>query len=116
MLELQDGIRMSDKHVNYSHEFTKPNNKLVNACLEHFWCTDKPWAYKDSQDSSYLDLKEATTFPLIIFSMISHWGYIQMSFHPKTPKLRVPIWKSQPEILKIGVFGILEVIIFCVDL
>ncbi len=29
----------------------KSNNKLVSALLEHFWCTDQPWAYIDSQDS-----------------------------------------------------------------
>jgi hypothetical protein len=29
----------------------KPNNKLVSAWLEHFWCMDKPHAYMDSQDS-----------------------------------------------------------------
>jgi hypothetical protein len=29
-----------------------------------------------------LDLEEATTFPLIMFSMINHKGYIQMSFRP----------------------------------
>jgi tRNA U55 pseudouridine synthase TruB len=26
----------------------KPNNKLVNAGLKHFWCMDKPHAYTDS--------------------------------------------------------------------
>jgi len=36
-----------------------------------------------------LNLGEATTFPLIVFSMISHKGYIQMSFCPRTPKLGV---------------------------
>jgi len=25
----------------------KPNNKLVSVWLEHFWCTNKPWAYMD---------------------------------------------------------------------
>ncbi len=30
---------------------TKPNNKLVNAQLEHFWCQDEPQANSDSQDS-----------------------------------------------------------------
>ncbi len=30
-----------------------------------------------------LDLKEATTFPLIIFFVISHGGYTQMLFCPK---------------------------------
>jgi hypothetical protein len=29
----------------------KPNNKLVNAWLEHFWCMDEPRAYMDSQNS-----------------------------------------------------------------
>jgi hypothetical protein len=28
--------------------------------------------------------------PLIVFSVISHWGYIQMSCCPKTPKLQIP--------------------------
>jgi hypothetical protein len=26
----------------------KPNNKLVSAWLEHFWCANEPWAYMDS--------------------------------------------------------------------
>jgi hypothetical protein len=41
------------------------------------------WTHKTHHDS---DLGETTTFPLIIFSMISHRGYISMSFCPKTPK------------------------------
>ncbi len=47
------------------------------------------------------DLGEATTFPFIIFSMISHRGCMQMSFYPRThkltqnfPKLRLPqLWR-----------------------
>jgi len=34
-------------HINLH----SPNNKLVNAWLEHFWCMDKSRAYTDSQDS-----------------------------------------------------------------
>jgi len=49
-----------------------PNNKLVNAWLKHFWCTNEPWAYMDSQDSPRYELGEATTFPLIVFSVINH--------------------------------------------
>jgi len=41
VLELRDGIRKSDKGVNYSTDLHKPNNKLVNALLEHFWCMDE---------------------------------------------------------------------------
>jgi len=29
----------------------KSNNKLVSAWLVHFWCTNEPRAYLDSQDS-----------------------------------------------------------------
>jgi len=36
-----------------------------------------------------LDLGEATNFPLIVFFVISHKGYIQMSFFPRTPKLGI---------------------------
>jgi hypothetical protein len=48
------------------------------------------------------DLGEATTFPLIVFSMLGHGGCTQMSFCPKTPKLRIskflklgllPLWR-----------------------
>jgi hypothetical protein len=36
------------------------------------------------------DKGEATTFPLIVFSVINHGGYIQMSFCPRALKLGVP--------------------------
>jgi hypothetical protein len=29
----------------------KPNNKLISATLEHFWCTNKPHANINSQNS-----------------------------------------------------------------
>jgi hypothetical protein len=35
------------------------------------------------------NLGEATTFPLIVFSIIIHGGCIQMSFCPRTPNLGV---------------------------
>jgi hypothetical protein len=44
------------------------------------------WTHKTHHG---LDLGEATTFPLIVFSVISHGGYIQTSFCPKIPKLGV---------------------------
>jgi hypothetical protein len=43
------GTRMSDKQVNYSHGPShNPNNKLVSAWLNHFWCINKPRAYTNS--------------------------------------------------------------------
>jgi len=50
------GTRKSDKQVNYHTDLHKPNNKLFSAWLEHFWCTDKPRTYMDSQDSPRLGL------------------------------------------------------------
>ncbi len=38
-----------------------------------------------------------TTFPIILFFVINHGGYIQMSFCPKSPKIP-----------KIGILGTLE--------
>jgi hypothetical protein len=76
---------MSIIHTNLH----KPNNKLINVWLEHFWCMDEPHAYTNSQDSSCSDLGDATTFPLIVFTMPSHRAYTQMSFFPRTPKLKV---------------------------
>jgi hypothetical protein len=35
----------------------KLNNKLVSAWLEHFWWTDKPRAYMDSEDSPWPKLE-----------------------------------------------------------
>jgi hypothetical protein len=54
-----------------------------------------------------LNLEEATTFPLIVFSMINHGGYIQMSFCPKTPKLGVPKFS------KLGLPRLCRPITFC---
>ncbi len=57
-----------------------------------------------------LDLGEATTFPLIVFSVISHRGYIQMSFCLGIPKLGVSKFP------KLGVPTLWKAITSCVDL
>ncbi len=88
----------------------KPNNKLVSARLKHFWCTNKPHAYTDSQDSPWLEVGEATTFPIIVFSMPDHGGCTQMSFCPRTPKLEVP------KFLKLGFPQLWKPITIFVDL
>jgi hypothetical protein len=79
--------RTSDKRVNYSHGRHKPNNKLVSAKLEYFWCTDEPHANMDSQDHHDPNLGKATTFPIIVVSVPGHNASTQMSFCPGTPKL-----------------------------
>jgi hypothetical protein len=47
---------------------------------------EQTWIHKIQHG---LDLGEATTFPLILFSRPNHQAYTQMSFCPETPKLRV---------------------------
>ncbi len=41
----------------------KPNNKMVNAQLEHFWCIDEPRANTNSQDSPRPRLKGSHHLP-----------------------------------------------------
>jgi hypothetical protein len=56
------------------------------------------------------DLGEVTTFPLIVFYVISHGGCIQMSFCFVIPKLGVP------KLLKLGLLAIWRAITSFVDL
>jgi hypothetical protein len=56
-----------------------------------------------------LDLREATTFPLIILFVINHRGYIQISFSPRIPKLGVS------KFTKLGFSTLWKPIIFFVD-
>ncbi len=57
-----------------------------------------------------LDLREGTTFPLIVFSMINHVSYIQMSFCLGIPKLGIPKFP------KLGLSAFWKAITSCVDL
>jgi hypothetical protein len=60
----------------------KPNNKLINVELEHFWCTDKPRANTDSQDSPRPGLGGSHHLP-------PYGACTQMLFCLGTPKLGV---------------------------
>jgi hypothetical protein len=53
------------------------------------------------------DLREATTFPHILFSVMLHEGYIQMALFPGTPKLES---RNCPETIPVGVPGLWELI------
>jgi hypothetical protein len=79
----------------------KPNNELVSAYLEHFWCILGAllvhiWNIFDARTNhgqtqihkthNSSNLGEATTFPLIIYSMPSHGTNTHMSFCHGTPK------------------------------
>jgi hypothetical protein len=66
----------------------KSNNKLIRS-----WNTFGAWTShghtRIHKIHHGLDLGEVIIFLLIIFSMISHRGYIQMSFCPRIPKLGI---------------------------
>jgi hypothetical protein len=76
--------KTNDKRVNYSHwtTQTKHNWSIFGARTSH----GQTQTHKTHHG---LNLGEATTFPLIIFSMPDHGAYTQMSFCPKTPKLGI---------------------------
>jgi hypothetical protein len=44
--------RLTSKSITHT-DLHKLNNKLVSAQLEHLWCTDKPWANTNLQDSPW---------------------------------------------------------------
>ncbi len=52
----------------------KPNNKLVNAWLRHFWCMNEPWAYIDSQDSPRLEFLKNHHLPSYSIFCARPWG------------------------------------------
>jgi len=45
------GLRRLTSNSITQTDLHKPNNKLLSAYLEHFWCTDEPRVNTNSQDS-----------------------------------------------------------------
>jgi hypothetical protein len=80
------GLKRLTSNSTAHTDLHKPNNKFVSAKLEHFWCMDSPWANKTHHSPN---LKEATTFPLIIFFVTSHGANTQMSFVPRDSQVGV---------------------------
>jgi hypothetical protein len=94
---------MSDKWVTYSHRPTQTKQQVGYCIVATFDAQTSHGHARTHKIHHNLDLGEATTFPLIVFFMISHEGYIQMSFFPKTPKLGIskisklgPLWFWRP--------------------
>jgi hypothetical protein len=54
--------RMIGRSIIHTNLY-KLNNKLVSAWLKHFWCTDEPRAYMDSQDSPWPKLEGSHQLP-----------------------------------------------------
>ncbi len=73
------GLGRIDKLI-HSHEPAHNPHKVVSAQLEHLWCWDQPRATRTHNTHHGPDLGEATTFPLIVYSMTLHGAHIQMAF------------------------------------
>ncbi len=87
----------------------KPNNKLVNIELEHFWCMDKLGANIDSQNSpqAWISGKTSLSPSLIVYYVPGHETNTQMSFCPEIPNCKFP---------KLGLSRVWGPITLCVDL
>jgi hypothetical protein len=91
-------------------DLDKPNNKLVNAWLEHFWCTDNPWANTNSQNSP--QPKFGGSHHLPPYSILCPWPWDQ---HPNV----ILSWDSQvwvPKFPKLGLPQLWGPILSFVDL
>jgi hypothetical protein len=78
--------RKSDKPYSLTRTCIKPTTKWLVHILEHLGVRtshEQFWTHKTHHGS---DLREATTFPHIIFSTPLHGTCIQMAFCPGTPK------------------------------
>jgi hypothetical protein len=94
--------------------FTQTCTNQTTSWLVHSWNTfgarmnhKQTWTHKTHHNP---DLKETTTFPLIVFSMHGHQAYTQMSFFPGIPKLRIPKFS------KLGLSRFWRPITFCANL
>jgi hypothetical protein len=75
----------------------KPNNKLVSARLEHFWCTDEPHVNINSQDSPQFRLGGNHHLPPC--NILYAWPWDQ---HPNV----ILSWDSQMGVLKFSKLGL----------
>jgi len=89
--------KLTSKSLTHT-DLHKPNNRLVSAKMEHLWCTDKPrqtWT-RNTHDNS--DLREATTFPLIVYFVPSMRPAPKCHFasgNPEIPKVGTPKCESR---------------------
>jgi hypothetical protein len=86
-LEFRDGTRKNEKQTNHSHE---PAHNQTTSWLVHSWnifgVKTRHGQTQTHKTHHGPDLGEATTFPLIVYSMPLHEAHIQMTFCPETPK------------------------------
>ncbi len=77
------GLRRLTSNSITHMDLHKPNNKLVSAQLEHFGARMNYGQTQTHKTHQGLDLREATTFPLIVYSVHGYGTTTQRSFCPK---------------------------------
>jgi hypothetical protein len=95
VLELRDGPRKSDKQTIHSHEpaQNQPTSWLI-LCWNTFGASSKHEQPRTHKIHHSPDLREANTFPLIVYSAPLHEAHIQMTFCLEIPKLESEIAKD----------------------
>jgi hypothetical protein len=84
------GTKKSVKHQLLTRTFTNQTINWLVQSLSTFGAKTSHGQTQTHKTNHGLDLGEATTFPLIVYSMPLHEVHIQMAFRPGTPK-----WESQ---------------------
>jgi hypothetical protein len=106
------GLGQATRRLIIHMDMHKPNNKLISAWLEHFWCTYEPWANIDSQNSPWPELGGNHHLPL--YSILYAWPWGQ---HPnvilsqdsqigilKFPKLELSkLWGAHNFVCKLSI-------------
>jgi hypothetical protein len=84
------GTRKNDKHQLLTWTCTHQITSWLVHSLNTFGARTNHEQIRTHKTHHDPDLGEATTFPLIVYSVLLHEAHIQMTFCPKIPK-----WESQ---------------------
>jgi hypothetical protein len=87
------GTRKSDKHQLFTRTYTNQTTSWLVHNLNTFGAKTSHGQiriHKTHKTPHDPNLGEATTFPLIVYSVVGHGTNIQMAFCPGIPK-----WESQ---------------------
>jgi hypothetical protein len=98
--------RLTSKLITHTNLY-KPDNKLVNAQLEHLWCMNEPQTNMDSQDSPRPKLGGSHHLPP--YSILCAWPWDQ---HPNVI-LSQDSQVGVPKFPKLGLLQLWRPIILC---
>ncbi len=103
------GTKKRDKHQLFTRTCTNQTTTWLVHNLSTLGAKKNHGQIRIHKTHHGPNLGEATTFPLIVYSMFGHKTSTQMSFVPRLPS-------GSPEIPKVGTLVTLGPITLCVDL